>query len=136
MLVKNIGKKTIGFGAEYILPDQTKELPVGYGETHPTVEYYFKRNYLVKVDAESVADGETNPGGGSDTPGAGVELTEEEKVAAQKKAEIDAKIEALAKMNLEQLRGEAFALGVECAESDTKKMIAQKITEKLQTELG
>jgi len=123
MLVKNIGKKCIGFGSLVLPPDAVGTLPAGYGSEHPTVKFYISKKWLAPVN------GETKP---AEPPA----LTEEEKAASQKKAEIEEKIRSLSRMNLEQLRGEAFALGVNFVETDTKNMITQKITEKLQAELG
>ena len=147
MLVKNNGQKIIGFGSVHILPGETKMLPEGYDESHPTVAYYLLRGYLVKVDASrppaqdvKVPDNPGVPGSDTGDPNAktdpgGVELTDEEKAAAAKIAEIEAKIKAVGKMNLEPLRGEAFALGIEWKEEDTKAILVQKITEKLQAEI-
>ena len=49
MLVKNTGKKCLGFGALALLPDATGELPEGYGADHPVVKFYLGKKWLVEV---------------------------------------------------------------------------------------
>jgi len=139
MKVKNTGKKVIGFGSLVLPPDAVAELPAGYDPSHPTVRFYIDKGWLApcgeavpvdpadaKVDLPDVAGDSANA----------TALTGEEKEAAQKKANVEEKIKSLSQLNLEQLRGEAFALGVDCVETDTKKAIAQKIAEKLKADLG
>jgi hypothetical protein len=105
MLIKNIGKKCIGFGALVLTPDAVGALPGGYSLDHPTVKFYLEKGWIAPVK-----------GGG---PG-----------PAEQKAR------AVSKMSLEPLREEATALGIEWTEDDTKPVLRQKITEKLQTEKG
>ena len=147
MLVKNTGQKAIGFGTLVLPPDAVNTLPEGYGPEHPTVKFYLSKKWLVEVtDEVSAKEPEHVPGmteeekvipesAQNEPP----DLTEEEKAemeaAAQKKAEINAKINAIGRMNLEQLRTEATSLGLEWAVNDTKSVIQQKIAEKLQAEL-
>ena len=137
MLVKNAGKKTIGFGALVLPPDAVDTLPEGYGADHPTVKFYLAKKWLVEVKGGKAPTDETPP------PITPPELTPEqiaakqaEEAVAAKRAEIDAKIKSIGRMNLEPLRGEAFALGIEWTEDDTKATLVQKITEKLQAEMG
>lgn len=140
MLVKNMGKKCIGFGKEVILPDETKPLPAGYGETHPTVAFYLAKGYLVKVDppaAEPSANPETGEGNENPPQVDPFALTDEQKAEAARKADIEAKIKAVGEMkNREPLRVEAAALGIEFKDTDTVEVLKQKVTEKLQAELG
>ena len=150
MLVKNTGKKIIGMGAVYVAPNEKIELPEGYGPEHPTIKFYLAKKWLTPVkekaaqvtedDAddeettdETTGDENAEPATNQAPPQTPVQVTIP---PAPQASPIDSKIKAISKMNLEQLRGEAFNLGVEWAESDTKEMIRQKITEKLQTEVG
>ena len=124
LLVKNTSIKPMGFGSFILAPDAVGELPGGYGLKHPAVSFYLEKGWLTQVErAEEQPTAETPP------PGLPAEET-----AAKKKAETAAKIGALDRMNLEELRKEATAVGVEWVDGDTKKVIAQKITEKLQAE--
>jgi hypothetical protein len=137
MVVQNTGKKCIGFGVIVLPPDGVGTLPEGFGPDHPTVSFYISKKWLT-VLAENNTPPQTAPvthpaAPPQDPP---PELTEEEKVAAQKKAEIDAKVKAFGRLNLEPLRVEATTLGVAWAETDTKNILLQKITEKLQAEMG
>ena len=125
MLVQNIGKKVIGFGAVALPPDAVGTLPAGYGPEHPVVKFYLDKKWIKEVKGgKSVAPK-------VDTPPE-PELTEEEKAKMAKKAELAAKIKAVGKLNLEPLRVEATNLDIEWTESDTKAVLAQKITEYLQ----
>jgi len=143
MQVKNTGKKCIGFGTVVLAPDAVGTLPDGYGADHPTVKYLMDKKWLTPVKGGKAAPANDPP---PQTPPANdppPELTEEEKAAKaaedaenEWKAGIAAKIKEVGKMNLEPLRGEAFALGIEWVESDTKAILVQKITEKLQAEMG
>jgi hypothetical protein len=127
-----------------MLPDNISELPEGFGPQHPTVKFFLGKGWLVPVDKDAKAP-DPIPGLTPEkvTPeNTTTELTQEEaaakaaeEAAAIKKAETEARIKALDRMNLEALRNEAAAVGVEWADGDTKAMIAQKITEKLQAEL-
>ena len=54
LTVTNTGPKTIGFGAERILPGETRELPAGFGEGHPTVRFFMDRGWLAKTSAGGV----------------------------------------------------------------------------------
>jgi len=125
MRVKNTGKKVIGFGSLVLPPDDVAELPEGYGPSHPTVRFYIDKGWLAPC-------GEAVP---VDSADAKVDLADVAGNSAQKEANVEEKIKSLSQMNLEQLRGEAFALGVDCTETDTKKAIAQKIAEKLKADL-
>ena len=147
----------MGFDKIVILPDETKELPAGFGPDHPTVKFFLLKKWLVQAEAPSsnpwqltpeqeaakaAADAEKAAAKAAND--AAVKAAEDAakakaaedaaKAAAQKKADADAKIASLARMNLEELRKEAAAAGVAYAEADTKAVIAQKITEKLQAE--
>ena len=140
MLVKNIGNKTIGFGAIHIAPDEVKELPEGYGKEHPTVAFYLMRKYL--IEAENPAD-ESGGTGNAPPQVDPFALTDEQKAAAaaeQKKAELEALVKTVGEMkNRDPLRDEARKLGIDFKETDTVEVLKQKITEKLQadiTELG
>jgi len=131
VLVKNTTNKPIGFGSVILLPDSISKLPEGFGPDHPTVKFFLGKKWLVEVDENAPKDDASNPS--SITP---ERLTPEqstpEQTAAKAAEDVAAKIKALDRMNLEALRNEANTLGVAWAESDTKAMIAQKITEKLQ----
>ena len=138
MRVQNLGKKVIGFGSVILPPDAVDTLPVGYGPDHPVIKFYISRGWLKELKGNAQPAPPAPP---PVTPPA--ELTEEEKAAkaaadaaAAKKAELDAKIKNIGKLNLEPLRGEAFALGIEWTEGDTKAVLVQKITEKLTAEMG
>ena len=124
MFAKNTGKKVIGFGGLIILPDETKELPLGYDEKHPTVKFYLSQGFIAKADGIPTETGVDDAG-----------QTDEEK-AAQKQAERDNQIKELAKLNLEPLREKAIELGVVIEEADTKAALIDKITAKLQAEQG
>ena len=129
MFVKNTGQKCIGLGDVTILPDETKELPKGYGENHPTVKFYLAKGWLTKAEASAAA--ESKKGGKA-------KLTDEEKAAVeaskQKAAELKKNLKEVAGMNLEQLRAKATELGIEFAELDAEAALVEKITAKLQAE--
>ena len=55
MFVKNTGQKCIGLGAVTILPDETKELPVGYSEKHPTVKFYLAKGWPIPAETPTAA---------------------------------------------------------------------------------
>ena len=152
MRVKNTGAKTIGLGGIVLPPDAVGDLPEGFGESHPTVGYYLGKKWLTPVngggegapaetdDGEQAVEGKMPVNEGKE--GAPAETGDGEqaegKTPEEKKAEADARIRAVngGKMNIEALRGEASALGVEWSEADTKAVLANKITEKLRTEMG
>jgi len=148
MFVKNTSNKPMGFGAVVILPDEIKELPKGFGPDHPTVKFFLLKNWLVQVDEAQVSDPwqltpeQKAAKAAADAEKAAAKAAAEAEAAkakaleeaARKKAELDVKVAALGKMNLEELRKEAAAAGIACADGDTKAVIAQKIAEKLQAE--
>lgn len=134
MLYKNTGKKVLGFGTLVMPPDAVETLPAGYDENHPTVKFLIDRKWLTVVKGGKAATPPAEP-----PP----ELTEEEKAAAAaktesdaKRAAIDTKIKAVARMNRDQLNAEAAALGVEFAESDNNDQRKAKLTEKLQADMA
>jgi len=110
MLVKNTSKKIIGFGNFVLLQNSTGELPVGYDETHPTIKYYLQKGWLKAVNVNTAAEPKNED------------------------SDVDKKIKEIAKMNLESLRAETTALGVEFTEADTRAILIDKITAKLKTE--
>ena len=112
MLVKNTGKKCIGFGSLILTPDAVGELPEGYSAEHPTVKFYIDKKWLEEVKEDSTAP---------------ITPPDENKSA-------DAKIKSLNRLNLELLRNEADTLGIEWADDNTKAQIIAKITEKLSSE--
>ena len=66
MFVKNIGAKVIGFGSLVLLPGEAGvELPRGYDENHPVVQFYIEKGFLVvdetKAEAAPVVDEEASP---------------------------------------------------------------------------
>jgi hypothetical protein len=140
MLVKNTSNKTIGLGALVILPDEEKTLPKGYGIEHPMVKYLLNKQASKKSKVTMLT---VVKGGGKPTPPPAPELTEEEKAAAAakaetdaKRAELDAKIKAVARMNRDQLNAEADALGVAFDENDNNDVRKQKLTERLQADMA
>jgi len=117
MYVKNTSPKTIGFGGSmYLIPGDCGELPKGFDENHPTIKFYFKKKWLEKTEKKESGKGGKKP------------KTKEEEIAA--------KIKAVAKMNLDPLKEEAASLGIDFDDSATRAILQQKITEKLQEELG
>ena len=46
MFAKNTCQKAIGFGSLILLPDETKELPAGFDENHPSVKFFLARGWL------------------------------------------------------------------------------------------
>lgn len=125
MFVKNTSEKTIGFGSLILLPGASDTLPTGFDEKHPTVKFYIERGWLTPTIAPATQ--ETPP----NSPPA---LSDEEKAAQDKAAELDKKIKALNSMNLDPLRTLATELGIEFTPTDTKDTLKQKITEKYQAE--
>ena len=147
MTVKNKTNKPIGFGNLVLLPDNIGTLPEGFGADHPTVKFYISKKWLEVVKgkaAKSAApakddDPPVDPfkvEDDDDTSDGDDDLTDEEKAEAQRKADLGAKIEAVAKMNREPLREEATALGIEWEDADTVAVLRQKITARLQAEMG
>ena len=121
--VQNVSKKPLGFGSTIILPNEVKPLPTGYGENHPTVQFYLtaKTPYLKRVGAEAVT-----PEPEAVTPeGAGEDNVDE----GDKTDDLEAKIKALSKLNLDPLRNLATELGVEWVDTDTKAVLTAKITD-------
>ena len=110
MFVKNSSKKVMGFGKTVILPGESGELPEGFDESHPTVNFYFAKGWLEKAGRENAT---------ADAP------------AESTPADADAEIKQLARMNLEPLREKAAELGLEWSESDTRAKLVALITEKL-----
>jgi len=142
MFVKNTGQKCIGLGDVTILPDETKELPKGYGENHPTVKFYLAKGWLIPAEAPAAAASKKSAL--SDEEKAAVEASklaaqkeaekaaaEAAKLAAQKEAELKKILKDVAKMNLDQLRAKAGDLGIEIADSDDGTALVEKITAKL-----
>ena len=126
MLVKNTGKRVLGFGSVTMQPDEIKELPDGYGAKHPTVKFYLAKGWLVQAEAPAAAASKKSA------------LTDEEKAAveaskqaAKKEAELKKILKDVAKMNLDQLRAKAGELGIEIADSDAETALVEKITAKL-----
>jgi hypothetical protein len=136
MFVKNTGPKVIGFGDVILIPGDSGELPDGFDQQHPTVQFYIGKGWITP----------TLPGAALSTPQEPphTEPTEEEKaraeeerLAAEEQSKKDAeaqKIKGLARMSLSQLQDEAKSLGIEFAETDTKAILTQKITDVYQVE--
>ena len=134
MLAKNTGAKVIGFGSLILLPGETHELPEGFDTNHPTVKYYLSKGFIMEADGNAEAKSEAS----EEDRLAAEEKTkvEAEEIAKQqaKAAEIEQKIKALGAMKLEELQAVATSLEITFTSSDTKSVLAQKITEKYETE--
>ena len=129
--VKNTSPKTIGLGGHPIQPNEVATLPEGFGLEHPTVDFFIRRGWLAKVtdggivvphtvngeDLPKSDDGESNPG---------------EKEEA--KNAIEEKIEALAKMDHDELRAEATRLGISFASNAGPDLLRQRITDRYREE--
>jgi hypothetical protein len=136
MFVQNTSAKPIGFVGGFIMPGKTGELPKGYGENHPTIQFYLKKGWLTKIDAlpaDTPAEQEA--------PAKAPELTEEEKaereamkLAMIKEAELQKQIKERGKMNKEKLCAKADELGIDFAETDTNAVLIEKITAGLRAE--
>ena len=135
MLVKNTGKKCIGFGALVLLPDAVDTLPDGYGPEHPVVKFFISKKWLTVIKGKT-APAPADPPPQNPPPVDPFSVPTEEEAEAARKAGIAAKIKEVGKMNLEPLRVEATALGIEWTAADTKAVLAKKITEKLTAEMG
>ena len=73
MLIKNISKKSIGFGRLVVAPDETVKLPKGFDRNHPVVSWYIKQGFIAEVnslpDIPDTAQVPVNePGGGTEKP--------------------------------------------------------------------
>lgn len=148
MKVRNLTPKPIGFGSVILLPDQTAELPSGFGLGHPTTKYYLSRKWLEAVDKDSDKAVDKDP----DEDGAGslgpVSVSAEIKAGAVEQSGqpvisgLDAEIKGQAnaniskrpdeskpidRMNKEELQALSFERGVEFAETDTKQTLIDKI---------
>ena len=121
MYVKNISGKPIGIGSLTLLPNESGELPKGYGEKHPVIVYYLGRKYLKQAGKDDKPKKET---------------------AAQKKAREQAEAKAKAKlleetrsllgnMTLEELKDESQKYEIVVTDEDTDETIIQKIVEKI-----
>ena len=115
MFVKNTGAKAMGFGSLILLPNESAELPKGFEATHPTVAFYIRKGFLTVVNAEPAA-----------------EPAEQE--VGTKANDFASKTKALATMKLDELRSEAVALGLSFEDTDTRAILAAKITEKYQAQ--
>ena len=163
LYVKNVSNKPIGFGELVLLPDESKSLPKGFDEKHPTVAYYLTAKpapFLVKVDAKAEADRiAAEAKAEADRIAAEKEeadrkaaeakkladdeaeakkqadaKAEADRIAAKKAEELDKQLKELPKMNLEPLQNMATGLGIEWTADDTKAVLQTKITEKLTAE--
>jgi hypothetical protein len=50
MKIRNKYTSSIGFGPLSVLPDTIAELPKGFSETHPAVNYYISRNWIEVIE--------------------------------------------------------------------------------------
>ena len=129
MEVRNAGRKCIGFGSVVLLPEEVKTLPEGFGPEHPVVKFYIAKKWLVPVEG-----GNAQPLRETPPPPENRDSTGDETTEALSKAELESKIAAVRRMNLEPLRTEASALGIAFEEDDTRDTLRSKIVEKLQAE--
>ena len=129
MFVQNTGAKVIGFGSLVLLPGEAKELPIGFEENHPTIQYYLSKKWIAPVDGNHLTQDKADALPDTDnTPS-----PDEEKKA---KEDLNKTIKDVAKMNLETLQAKAVELGIDVASSDTRSVLIKKITELLQSEQG
>ena len=130
MYVKNTSKKVIGFRDLALLPGEADELPEGYSENHPTVKYYLSIGWLTVTTKEAVMAAK-EPVQEPVTENKPPELTEAEKVAKAGE-ELGKRLKEVSKMSLDLLRATAAELDVEFDDLDTKAVLCEKITAKLQ----
>jgi hypothetical protein len=116
MIVKNIGKKTIGFGTLVLPPDAKDVLPDGFGKEHPTVSFYFKKGWIEEVD-----------GGGIDNPLHDLTAQSIQLPADPPGGDNGGGNKSVDRMSLEELKTLASEMGIEVLESDTRKPLIEKI---------
>jgi hypothetical protein len=132
MKVKNLTAKPIGFGAVVLLPDQTAELPKGFGVDHPTTKYYISRNWLKVVGEKNPA---ANKGGESVDVNAKINTGEPDPNADDNDEDDDDEgdgeknpaAKPVDRLNLEELKALATELGIEFAEGVTRKVLIDAI---------
>jgi len=131
MVVRNIGAKVIGFGQLVVLPGDIQELPPGYNEKHPVVQFYLEKKFIEAVSSIHATVPATSTGTTVTEPSAIIETAAENTAAV---VETPKKVKSVNSMTLDELRAYAIELGISIDIKDTKAVLKQKITEKQQTE--
>ena len=119
----NTGPKTIGFGAERILPGETKALPAGFGESHPTVRFFMDRGWLAKTSAGGVLV----PPGTAAASGAPQGESPENPQGEAPAPPLSRR--ALERMKLEELRELAAGKGLETNDGIAKAALVEMLAE-------
>jgi hypothetical protein len=144
MKVRNLTPKPIGFNSVILLPDQTAELPKGFGSEHPTTKYYLSRKWLEAVgDADSNAapvnsvNVQIKTGGGAagndngknpdETPNDGAVDSANGQDLDTALGSTSDKVKTLDRLTKEELQALASERGVEFSETDTRQVLINKL---------
>jgi len=140
MVVRNIGAKVIGFGQLVVLPGDIQELPPGYSEKHPVVRFYLEKKFIEAVASVPAPHPAANTGVTVKEYAAASEAVTEASEAiqvpdaAETSTEAPKKVKSINSMTLDELRAYAAELGISIDSKDTKAVLKEKITTKLQAE--
>jgi len=124
MKIKNNYTSHIGFGTVRILPGETLDmgaLPDGYDDKHPVIKFYISKGWLGVVGKPAASETDESEADGVEADGVEADG-------------VDGQVKGLARMTLESLRNKAKDLGIGYVNADTKAVLVERITEKLQGE--
>lgn len=139
MKVRNNYTTHLGLGKLRILPDETAELPKGYGENHPVVKYYISRGWLTVAGKNTENGNETpdksdenryennaavNAGGSSD---ANDNENKSENMSNSSAGSPSPENKSIDRMNKDELQALACERGIPFVEADTRQTLIDKI---------
>lgn len=145
MKVRNNYTTHLGLGGLRILPDETAELPKGYGENHPVVKYYMSRGWLI-VAGKNTENGNENPDESDENRGennggaasvhaedlnAAVNVdgneNEGENMSGSGADSPSPENKSIDRMNKDELQALACERGIPFVEADTRQALIDKI---------
>lgn len=145
MKVRNNYTTHLGLGGLRILPDETAELPKGYGENHPVVKYYISRGWLTAVGKNTENGNESpdksdenrgeNNGGAASVHAEGLNASgnadgnenERENISGSGAGSPPPENKSIDRMNKDELQALACERGIPFVEADTRQVLIDKI---------
>jgi hypothetical protein len=118
MKIKNNYTSRLGFGAARILPGETVDtssLPKGYNENHPLIKFYISNGWL-----KAVGDPDEKT---KNTSAVDVNVS----VNGGENGENNGGGKSVDRMNLEELKALSADMGLQVEETDTRKILIEKI---------